>query len=723
MPTAYYAPGVYIEEVDKGTKPIQGVATSVTAFIGFTQKAEKLNDDDASTRSILGEPTLVTNWGQYQRYFGSYHEDAYLPYSVRGFFDNGGARCYVISVRAMDAHKAQKVITARDGKKSTPALLVIAKNGGLAGNDIQVKLEAAGNSGANDKRDATKLLKLSVQLNDQDALPLKNSTQQAHAKNMAIDAMRKDLVEKETEWAALNPEARKKALAAEEKSLNTEQQKWQDEKANWDKLEKEVTDKGINLKATAEEWEQEKAKWHHTKVTLDDVRNQSRAPKKEWEKLKESWEEKKAKLDASNKELEGGKVDLASLKAEWQARWQAETADWAFELEDIPFWDERNRKDSQVLANQQSEHVQVWRLKKGGREALPMPELNTFKLEGGALQFDHHFLQEKNLLDNADVIAAGNDAETEALLFDKKSTELYRGDEAKRKGIDGLFSIDDINLVCAPDLMKAYDSIEDKTSADNIVKGVQSAILTFCERAHYPFAILDAPPKRDVQGIAEWRMNQMQADTMHGAIYYPWIKIADPFNASRQIEIPPCGHIAGIFARSDNARGVHKAPANEPVNGALDLQLNVTKSEQELLNPMGVNCIRAFPGRGIRVWGARTLAMTDPSWRYINVRRLFSYVEASVERSTQWIVFEPNDQILWAKVRRDVTAFLRTVWLSGALFGATPEQSFYVKCDGETNLPELRDLGQMVCEIGLAPVKPAEFVIFRFSQWADQVDA
>jgi len=721
MPTAYYAPGVYIEEVDKGTKPIQGVATSVTAFIGFTQRAEKFNDDELTTRSILGEPTLVTNWTQYQRYFGSYHEDAYLPYSVRGFFDNGGARCYVISIRAMESHKAQKVITAQEGKKAVPSLLVIAKNSGLAGNDIQIKVDKA-SGGAKDSRDATKLLKLSVQVNGQET-QLRNSAQQLNAKNMAIEAMRKELVEKEKEWAALNPEARKKALADDEKALNAEQQKWQDEKAKWDALEKEVKDKGINLGASAEEWEQEKAKWTNKQTSLDDVRKQARAAKKDWEKLKESWEEKKAKLETSKKDLESGKVDLASLKAEWQASWQKETSDWAFALDDLPLWDERNRKNIQALANEQSDHVQVWRVKKGGRDPQPLPEPSTLTLEGGALQFDHLFLQEQNLLEETDIVAAGQDATTEALLFDKKSTELYRGDEAKRKGIDGLFAIDDINLVCAPDLMKIYDSMsEDKTAADNIVKGVQSTLLTFCANAHYPFAILDAPPKRDVQGIAEWRMSLPGADTMYGALYYPWIKIADPFNGGRQIEIPPCGHIAGIYARSDSERGVHKAPANEPVNGALDLQLNVSKREQELLNPMGVNCIRSFPGRGIRVWGARTLALTDPSWRYINVRRLFSYVEASIERSTQWIVFEPNDQILWAKVRRDITAFLRTVWLSGALFGTTPEQAFYVKCDAETNPPELRDLGQMVCEIGMAPVKPAEFVIFRFSQWADQVE-
>ncbi|MGH6628828.1 MAG: phage tail sheath family protein, partial [Burkholderiales bacterium] len=181
--------------------------------------------------------------------------------------------------------------------------------------------------------------------------------------------------------------------------------------------------------------------------------------------------------------------------------------------------------------------------------------------------------------------------------------------------------------------------------------------------------------------------------------------------------VPPSGHVAGIYARNDTERGVHKAPANEIVRGALETELTLTKGEQDVLNPMGVNCIRSFTGRGLRVWGARTIS-SDPAWRYVNVRRLFNYVEKSIERGTQWVVFEPNDPDLWARVRRDVTAFLTGVWRDGALFGMTPQEAFFVKCDAETNPPDVRDRGQLVIEIGLAPVKPAEFVIFRLSQFS-----
>jgi phage tail sheath protein FI len=162
---------------------------------------------------------------------------------------------------------------------------------------------------------------------------------------------------------------------------------------------------------------------------------------------------------------------------------------------------------------------------------------------------------------------------------------------------------------------------------------------------------------------------------------------------------------------------VHKAPANQVVLGAIDLELQLSKGEQDVLNPLGLNCIRAFPARGIRVWGARTLS-SNGAWRYINVRRLFIMVEASMEAGLSWVVFEPNDATLWAKVVRDVTSFLKVVWRGGALFGTTPEQAFYVKCDEELNPSEIRDLGQLIIEVGMAPVKPAEFVIFRISQWA-----
>jgi phage tail sheath protein FI len=293
------------------------------------------------------------------------------------------------------------------------------------------------------------------------------------------------------------------------------------------------------------------------------------------------------------------------------------------------------------------------------------------------------------------------------------TSQEFQGQVTERTGVEGLEALDDVTILCVPDLMSPMPG--QQLDLDTI-KGVQTMMIAHCERLGDRVAIIDPPPDLMPQEVGKWRMDVAGYDSNYAALYYPWVTVMDPVT-NRPINIPPSGHMAGIWARNDATRGVHKAPANEVVLGAIGLAYQTTKGEQDTLNPNGVNCIRAFPGRGIRVWGARTLT-SDPAWRYINVRRLFNFVEKSIENGTQWVVFEPNDRKLWARVRRDVTAFLKMVWRDGALFGSTPEEAFYVKCDDELNPPESRDLGRLIIEIGLAPVKPAEFVIFRISQWA-----
>jgi hypothetical protein len=289
----------------------------------------------------------------------------------------------------------------------------------------------------------------------------------------------------------------------------------------------------------------------------------------------------------------------------------------------------------------------------------------------------------------------------------------YVGDSAARTGFGGLEAIDEVTMVAVPDLMSAYQ----KGMVDlEGVKAVQLAIIAHCEQMGDRVAILDPPPGLNAQQINDWRVDMAGYDSKYASLYWPWVKIFDSASGSN-VFVPPSGHMAGIWARNDDTRGVHKAPANEVVRGAIDLEVNITKNEHDLLNPNGINCIRAFPGRGVRVWGARTLS-SDPAWRYLNVRRLFNYLEKSILNGTDWVVFEPNDQDLWAKVRRTVASFLVREWRNGALFGLTPGEAFYVKCDDETNPSESIDAGQVLCEIGVAPVKPAEFVIFRLSQFS-----
>jgi Bacteriophage tail sheath protein len=288
----------------------------------------------------------------------------------------------------------------------------------------------------------------------------------------------------------------------------------------------------------------------------------------------------------------------------------------------------------------------------------------------------------------------------------------FEGDVAKRQGMGSLAAIDEVTMVVMPDLM----TLANGGGTDAQVRDLQGKMIAHAENMGDRIAILDAPPNLIPQDILEWRMNTAGYDSKFATLYWPWIEVMDPLTNTPTL-IPPSGHMAGIWARTDSTRGVHKAPANEVVLGANGLGFQITQAEQGALNQSGINCIRSFPGRGIRVWGARTLS-SDPEWRYLNVRRLFNYVSESIMQGTQWAVFEPNDQRLWTQLRIAASNFLTRTWRQGALFGASPSQAFYVKCDEETNPPDVVEAGQVVVEIGIAPVKPAEFVIFRISQFA-----
>lgn len=282
------------------------------------------------------------------------------------------------------------------------------------------------------------------------------------------------------------------------------------------------------------------------------------------------------------------------------------------------------------------------------------------------------------------------------------------GDSARRTGLSGLAITDEVTMVCVPDLMSLATSDED-------IRSVQTALADLCT-GERRMAILDPPQGLSAQEIGEWQQAEQTPSTAFAALYWPWIRVLNPVDG-HLIEIPPCGHVAGVWARTDATRGVAKAPANESVRGAVELATEIGDHDQDPLNRAGVNCIRGFPGRGIRTWGARTLAAeSDPEWRYVSVRRLFNYLTASIARGTSWAVFEPNDEILWSQLRIAVENFLTGEWRNGNLFGSSPGEAFFVKCDDETNPPDLIEAGQVNIQVGVAPVEPAEFVIFQISQ-------
>ncbi len=544
----YLSPGVYVEEVDSGPKPIEGVGTAMAAFVGFSEKAQMVErvDGEWVVKDLLHRPQLVTNWTQFTERFGGFVDGAFMPQLVYGYFNNGGSRCYVTSVKTIP--QAQVGLLNADGK---PQLIVRAKQAGFDGLRLRVKVQAA-------------------------QLP--------------------------------PPKKRGKAKAEEEKSEEP----------------------------TASTPPPPEVDPYFT-ITV------------ERQTLSGSWQAKEVR-----------RATLTQMQRD-----EGPQIAVAFEDNKAPQWIEFVVPETRVTL------AKLW----------PRDQEQSLNIE-------------------SKLLSAPTSAE-------------FRGDVSERTGVEGLEALDDVTMVCVPDLMTPMPG--EKLDLD-MVKGVQTAMIAHCENMGDRVAVLDAPPNMSPQEIKKWRMDTAGYDSSYAALYYPWIQVDDPI-LNRPVHIPPSGHMAGIWARSDNTRGVHKAPANEIVLGATGLVYNTTKGEQDTLNPNGVNCIRAFPGRGVRVWGARTLS-SDPAWRYINVRRLFNYVEKSIELGTQWVVFEPNDYSLWARVKRDVTGFLRMVWREGALFGLAPDEAFYVKCDEELNPSESRDLGRLLIEIGMCPVKPAEFVIFRISQWA-----
>lgn len=298
------------------------------------------------------------------------------------------------------------------------------------------------------------------------------------------------------------------------------------------------------------------------------------------------------------------------------------------------------------------------------------------------------------------------------------NTAAFEGREAdpdvvtvKATGLEALGEIDDIAIVALPDSGGLPDP---ELSLD-----AAGRLIAHAEKYRYRIAVVDAPPNSSMTEIREFRG---KFDSKYAALYHPWIEILDPLVPTapgvppRKLLLPPSGFVTGIYARSDIERGVHKAPANEIVRGLTRFEININKARQDVLNPEGVNCLRFFDGRGNRVWGARTMS-SDPEWKYVNVRRLFIYIEHSIDKATQWAVFEPNQERLWANIRRMVEDFLLVLWRDGALVGEKPEQAYFVRCDRTTMTQNDLDNGRLICLVGIAPSRPAEFVIFRVGQW------
>jgi uncharacterized protein len=541
----YFAPGVYIEEIDRGSRPIEGVSTAVAGFVGFTE--------DVRSGAELYKPMLVTTWTQYLNYFARPNSDgftdfnAYLPFSVYGYFMNGGGRCWVTSI-------GTQLPNAPRPATPEPATLRINSRGNRPALRFTLRPEQA--SGG--------LVNLVIIDGSPRALPegTEGEAPPNTGEYFTIQIRRGDELLEEYENLSMNREP------------------------------------------------------------------------------------------------------------------AAQVATYA------------------VAALRNSMYITVEDITQSGQPLARRPVNGQYELA-------------------PPIVAAPPD----------RFSQNLEGVRDDRTGVRGIFEVDEITMLACPDVMRAYQ--EQILNLDQ-VHGIIELMISMCEGSasgdipNPPnrMVVLDAPPDAvKPQQVVEW-LNRFNRRSMFAALYYPWIKVPNPRDRGNPILVPPCGHVMGVWARTDETRGVYKAPANEVPRGVIGLGYETNFREQELLNPLGINCIRSFPNRGIRIWGARTLVEPDKTeWRYISVRRLISYIEKSLELGTQWVVFEPNDQDLWARVTRTVSNFLERIWREGALFGASPAQAFYVKCDEELNPPETRILGRLYIEVGVCPVRPAEFVVFRISQW------
>ncbi len=654
----YLAPGVYIEEIEIGAKPIEGVSTSTAGFLGYAE------------RGPLNKPTLVTSLADFERKFGGFlpttkngkdiSKIRWLAYAVSGFFENGGKRAYITRVASDDAAAAKGFLPKLSEEGAPPVL-----DSNVKAKDVELKLNED----------------IPTDWKEGDILLLKDGAQSEYLtfkgqggtkKTSKISPALKYTHEKGKELIKLVPAVKVTAssegtwgnsikVAVKQSSLSTT------------KLTRGATDSDrLDLETI-------------TGIEPGSLLKLPTADTPQYVTVKETH---KTSTDIfvilesafTGTLKEGDKVQTEEFRLVVTDGKNVES------FNNLSLNEKHSRYIKKIVTEKSSDLIRINDIT-GSPPTIPMPTPDDMP---GWLLKD------------------GDDGLPKGTIKDTDLNPIYEGKDnaepAKRSGLHTFKNVDEINIVAIPGITTKY---------------LQQKVIAHCEEMKDRFAVLDPQAKADLDEI---KMQRNLFDTSYAALYYPWIYCFDPLS-KEYINIPPSGHICGIYARSDVERGVHKAPANEKINGVVNLErLNgkfriVNKGTQEILNPLGINCIRPFPGRGIRVWGARTVS-SDPLWKYLNVRRLFLYLEESIEEGTQWVVFEPNNEKLWARVKQSVTQFLTRVWKDGALMGLTPEEAFFVKCDRTTMTQDDIDNGRLIVLIGVAPVKPAEFVIFRIAQWA-----
>lgn len=666
----YLSPGVYVEEIEIGAKPIEGVSTSTAGFLGV-----------AEIGNTEGLPELVTSFADFKRKFGGYLPASYgiyrfLPYAVDSFFMNGGSRCYVMRIAPSDAVEASNIavvtgvkLQLTEDRNSGDTILLLDSLHGID-NNSKITLERLRADGTVEASDA-----------DVDVSSYDSSMNTLTLESPLVNSYPKKFTRITVTTLAGGATAASDTLDffAVSKGDWGEQIRIRTIPAT--QARTQITEI-IGDAATSTRYRiKNKNGFYRGAIVVFD--NGTVKQYRRVTALQDDIVTLSGHLTG-----DGGVVDtnlipartLATCEFSFQVAYKEQVENF-FNLSMNPDTPNYFKK----IVNNRSNFITLT-----SPYAAPadFTRSDPFDMPANSILIDGKLWI--TLSNGSDGTVSGINAS------DFKGVDSGPG---KRSGIEAFKDIDEVSIIAAPGVTDA---------------NIQLALVAHCENLKDRFAVLDI--LENAQKVSDVRAHRNIFDSAYAALYHPWIKVFDPLEKI-EIFIPPTGSVMGIYSRSDQERGVHKAPANEVVRGAIDLKYLLNKGEQDILNPEGVNLIRAFPGRGIRIWGARTCS-SNTLWKYVNVRRLFLYIEESIEEGTQWVVFEPNNEKLWGRVRATITEFLTRVWRDGALMGTKPEEAFFVKCDRTTMTQDDIDNGRLICVIGIAPVKPAEFVIFRIAQWA-----
>lgn len=663
----YLSPGVYVEEIEAGPKPIEGVSTSTTGMVGMTVRGPS-----------SGLPRLVTSFADFQRQFGGYLDDAalaghqYLPYAVRGFFENGGKRVYI--KRILDTGTAGTASTTAATNPPIGGVVTrLAQN--ATNGDLQIRLISM--------RGIVDAATLNLS-------QVKNGTTTTESVTVASYTPGTNTV---TLTGALTNDYEYKYTSVTVTSIADP----------GTPLELEAADPGawgnnISVQVYHTSAASAEVQAIVTNVNPNDTVQMSTG-NGFYAGAIVAFDRGQSKVYARVTAVNGSSITVATpfgattdLDHDTGGTTIARTCEFRLVVsyggvtEDytgLTLNDTTSRYYEDVINNVST--------------ILRVP--NTVVPDNTS---ENPFTQ-PSASDGLTLALAGG------LNGNAPGDSAYVGVDngpGLRTGIAALADIDEISLIAAPGMTS---------------QTVQNALIAHCELLLDRFAVLD-PVYASNNAIQDIQDQRNQYDSKYAAIYFPNIKAFDPLTGG-EITLPPSGHVLGLYAKTDIERGVHKAPANVVVGSITGLDLTINKGEQDILNPRNINVIRDFraSGRGYRVWGARCLT-SDSQWKYVPVRRLFIFVEESLDEGLQWVVFEPNAEPLWARVRQSISNFLVRVWRDGALMGTTPEEAYFVRCDRTTMTQDDIDNGRLIILVGIAPVKPAEFVIVRIQQYTAEAN-